>query len=236
MRLDHILTGWSILLMTACVMRPQDIVPKPTDLTIVNAISQIRQAVVKAQQEAITSGQSSGLYPCTAQAILNVTADAHNSNTLVLDASIKPPQPVAPSLSVTNTYGVNANASVGNQIIITLASEPCIYIAAKAAMGPGTETGANTAKTGTGTGAGPANSPNTATGRGMGTGATAAGNPRARAKAGTAANAAVIPGMANMEGPNPASAGPPPGPTTLPTFPPPPTLPGDPLGGAGDLE
>jgi hypothetical protein len=112
--------------LLACVRTPEDIVPRPTDLTIESAISQIQVAIVSAAERARATGQYSGFYPCTAQAVLNVTADAHNQNTLVLDASIKPPSPAAPSLSLSNTYGVSSNASVGNQITVTLASSLCL--------------------------------------------------------------------------------------------------------------
>jgi hypothetical protein len=125
MRLQ-LLASSLILPFAACVRTPEDIVPRPTDLTIQSAISQIQTAIVSAAERARATGQYSGYYPCTAQAVLNVTADAHNQDTLVLDASIKPPSPAAPSLSLSNTYGVSSNASVGNQVTVVLASSLCL--------------------------------------------------------------------------------------------------------------
>jgi hypothetical protein len=115
-----------IFCVSACVRTPEDIVPRPTDLTIQSAILQIQEGIVSAVERANRTGQYAGFYPCTAQAVLNVTADAHNQNTLVLDASVKPPSPAAPSLSLSNTYGVSSNASVGNQITVVLASSLCL--------------------------------------------------------------------------------------------------------------
>jgi hypothetical protein len=112
--------------VVGCTQHPQDIVPRPTALTIQAAVAQIQDAVVQAAERARNTGQYSGFYPCTAQAVLNVTADAHDQNTLVLDASIKPALPGAPSLSANDTIGSSANASVGNQITVVLASSYCL--------------------------------------------------------------------------------------------------------------
>jgi hypothetical protein len=117
----------AIFSLTGCgIWQPRDIVPRPTSISIVDAVSQIRQAIVKASVEANQTGLYSGYYPCTATAVVNVTAGAQNSNQLVLDASIKPPSPAAPSIGLSNTYATSSSASVGNQITITLVSSLCL--------------------------------------------------------------------------------------------------------------
>ncbi len=116
----------SPILLSACVQSPQQIVPKPTDITIGSAIMQVRDGLVEAQKRSRDNNEFAGLYPCTATIVFNVTAKADNSNTLVLDASIKPPVPGAPSLGISETYASSAGASVGNQITVTLGSSLCL--------------------------------------------------------------------------------------------------------------
>jgi hypothetical protein len=111
----------SVVSLSSCMWQPQQIVPRPTDVNIGNAILQIRKALVKAQDLSAKSHKYAGYYPCTATAVFNVTAGA--GKTLVLDAAIKPAISVAPSLSATNTSA--SNASVGNQITVVLTSSIC---------------------------------------------------------------------------------------------------------------
>jgi hypothetical protein len=123
----YLLIMSALLSLSGCgIWQPRDIVPQPTTINIVNAVAQIRRAIVEAQVDANQTGLYSGYYPCTAQAVLNVTAGAQNSDQLVLDASIKPPSPAAPSISASNTYSTSSSASVGNQITITLVSSLCL--------------------------------------------------------------------------------------------------------------
>ena len=116
----------STISLSACVQSPQQIVPRPTDITIGSAIMQVRDGFVEAQKRSRDTNEYAGLYPCTATIVFNVTAKADNSNTLVLDASIKPPVPGSPSLSIADTYASSAGASVGNQITVTLGSSFCL--------------------------------------------------------------------------------------------------------------
>lgn len=127
MKVGVLLGGFTALSLSGCVQGPQDIVPKPTDVDIGNAIMQVRDGLVAAQQKSKSSNEFAGLYPCTIQVVFNVTAKADRSNTLVIDAAIKPPATVpAPSLSVSDKLAQTSEASRGNQITVLLTSSLCI--------------------------------------------------------------------------------------------------------------
>jgi len=138
-RLRHLI-GLCVWPLAACVTQPQQVVPRPTDVDIQHAVMQIRDAIVAAQDKSKKDQQYAGMYPCTAQAVFNVTASANQQNTIVLDAAIKPPVPASPSLGLSDSYVAGANASRGNQITITFASSLCMTSANGSAAGSATKT------------------------------------------------------------------------------------------------
>jgi hypothetical protein len=120
----HIWALGVVLPLAACVT-PAPTVADPTRITVSDAIIQIRDGLVAADQKSAESGQFAGLYACSATVVFNVTAGANNSRQLVLDAAIKPPVPAAPNLGLTGTSGSASTSSVGNQITINLVSSLC---------------------------------------------------------------------------------------------------------------
>jgi hypothetical protein len=112
-------------LVAGCVPTVPSVVPDPTQITVGDAIMQIRDGLVAADQKSADTGVFSGLYACSATVVFNVTAGANNSRQLVLDAAIKPPVPAGPSLGVTGSSNSASTSSVGNQITINLVSSLC---------------------------------------------------------------------------------------------------------------
>lgn len=114
------------LALSACVQSPERIVPVPTDVNLENAIMQVRNGLVAAQNQSEKDKKYSGFYPCSATIVFNITAKADKSNTLVMDASVALPAPISPKIGVSDSYVNTAEATRGNQITVNLVSSICL--------------------------------------------------------------------------------------------------------------
>lgn len=114
--------------MSACASFTPKEVAVPTDLTIDKAMESVGLGFNLLRKE--LAGNKIGVFACSVDINLNVTANASQGGKLVLDASLRPPLNTnvgtPPGVSVQAEQNNTSDATRGNTISIRLVNPACL--------------------------------------------------------------------------------------------------------------